>query len=606
MVAAIRRPPSYQAPPWRLVGPWYRWQRPGHPQDGRGSRPSIQKFAGDDFLTGFLERPQYSLKYDPIVDVVNNYDLASAAPGGSMAGKVSTLFKVNSKGEPAGSHEPAFRARLAPSGLRKLYQPAHDRHYLVTCELHCDEPGFPRVGRAQVCQAGFVLRRRKSIVPPGVTAAMINAQTASVHRAEADLHDLLQLSATLDEPLASAALKQATRERQQALADAAGVGDWSALLLLRRNDLAKLRRELDDWYADNGIQVQVQGWFPRQEGGRPSRHLGAWQTLDADAQQADPAQSGETRYPLFALVPDPRETGHDAAGRTFYYGTVPTAGIEHDDQGVARLDDRGTYELRCFVRAHHPCPERAGKQPDCYGPVVWSPPSEAFRVAAPFDVLGAANRPVSIKMPDLRDLAAQAAMRPRGKLSPVRFIQPQQLAPGAGDKGLKDGELRGEAICSFSIPLITIIALFLLNLFLPIVVFLFNLWFLLVFRFCIPPSIQASAGVDAALAVTPPSVDLDVDFAVEVSGVDQLATQLNALLNTSLDVRVRDAAGSLDHPSLAGLSNNALGPLAQSFEDAAGLEPDADGALPPPPPVGTALVYEDPVEPVWPAAGGSA
>ena len=604
MVAVVSRPPVYPTPPWRLVGPWYRWTRPGHPQDGRLSRPSIQKFAGDDFLSGFMHRPQYSLKYDPVIDVVNNYDLVNAGSG--MTGKVSTLFAVNSKGEPAAKHETAYRARLAPSSLRKLFQPAHDRHYLVTCELHCDEPGFPRVGRQQVCQSGFVLRRRRSLVPPGVTAAMIEAQTAPVRKAEADLQELLQLESALDEPLASEALKQATRKRQQDLADAAGVADWQALLAQHLAELALLRRTLDAWYADQGIQVEVQGWFPRVDGGRPSKQLGEWRALDADERQADPAQSGEASYRLFPLVPDPRETGHDAAGRAFYYGTVPTAGIEHDGQGEPRFDDRSTYVLRCFVRQHQPSPARAGKHPDCCGPVVWSLPTEAFRVAAAFDVLGAANRPISIKMPDLRELAAQAALRPRGKLSPVRFVQPQTLAPKIVDNAPVENDPGGGAICSFSIPLITIIALFLLNLFLPIVVFLFNLWFLLVFRFCIPPSIQVSAGIDAALSVTPPSVDLDVDLAVEVSGSLLSADDLHDALRGDLEGRIPDSTGYDDQPDLEDLSNNALGPLTQSFADAASLAPDANGNPPPPPPVGTPLVYEDEVAPVWPGNGGVA
>ncbi|HEX7687160.1 MAG TPA: hypothetical protein VF453_05620, partial [Burkholderiaceae bacterium] len=164
--------------PWRLVGPWYRWTHPGLPADGRASRPAIQMFAGDDFVQAFLQRPQHSLRYDPAIDVVSHYDLVSAVPGGALAAKVSTLFAVNAKGDPAGPGDAKFRARLAPSALRKLFQPTHDRHYLVTCELHCDLPGFPSAGRAGVCQAGFVVRRRRSLVPAGITAGDIDAQAA--------------------------------------------------------------------------------------------------------------------------------------------------------------------------------------------------------------------------------------------------------------------------------------------------------------------------------------------------------------------------------------------------------------------------------------------
>ncbi|HET6789164.1 MAG TPA: hypothetical protein VFH49_14455, partial [Aquabacterium sp.] len=68
---------------WRLVGPWYRWEHPGLPTAGRGSAPAIQKFAGDDFLEGFLAQPQHSLKYDPVIDVVQNQDLVQV-PGATL------------------------------------------------------------------------------------------------------------------------------------------------------------------------------------------------------------------------------------------------------------------------------------------------------------------------------------------------------------------------------------------------------------------------------------------------------------------------------------------------------------------------------------------
>ncbi|MEW5770359.1 MAG: hypothetical protein AB1831_08330 [Pseudomonadota bacterium] len=578
---------------WCLAGPWYRWPRPGDPQDGRGSRPAIQKFAGDDFIAAFLAKPQHSLKYDPVIDVVNNYDLVSARSG--MAGKLATFLKLDASGKPTTGPD-VFRARLAPSDLRKLYQPTHDRHYLVTCELHCEAPGFPAVDRRQVCQAGFVVRRRRSVLPSGMDPQTVTEQAATSRRLEADLLELLNLEATAHDPQLDATLRANAAAKQASLARDAGAADWPTLLATRQAELSAERTRLHHWYDSHGIRVEVDGWFPHTESGKPSRTWGEWRHLaDAAAQTAD-VTSGERTYPLFVLVPDPREQDHDAAGRTLYYGTVPTQDLAHDASGAARFDDQATYEVRCFVRAHHACPGRAGKTPDCTGPLTWSHSSEPYRVAAPFDVLGAANRPITIKMPDLRELAAQAASRPRGRLSPIRFVQPQQMKPKSGGMTASGGEMGGEAICSFSIPLITLIALFVLNLFLPIVVFLFQLWFLLVFRFCIPPSISASAGVDAALAVTPPGVDLDVDFAVKVGGVDQTADQLNALLGASLADTIRDGTGNGDPVDLGAFSNNALGPIDQAFGDAAALQPAADGTITPPP-VGTPLVYETPVTP---------
>jgi len=611
---------------WRLVGPWYRWARPGLPADGLNSQPAIQMFAGDDFIAQFLARPQHSLKSDPLVDVVQRYDLVSA--GSYAAGKVAALFALRANGEPLPRYlkkpngdddksqpnpEPAFRARPAPGSLRKLYQPTHDRHYVVSCELHCDEPGFPRVKREQVCQAGFVLRRRLSTVPVGMTAAQIDAAQGDMRRAEADLYELMQLevaaTATPPDLPADAALRLNARTRQSELAarESPPAG-WAGLLQKRRETAVKRRKEYDDWLVAQKVTVEVQGWFPLLVAGRPSPTQGHWKTFergeaDADPVSRDDSLPGEHVTPLFALVPDPRDTAHDAAGRTLHYGLVPTNSLQSDARGLPRFEDQATYELRCFVRAHHACPPRAGRDPDCNGAVVWSRASEPFRIASPLDVLGSANRPINIKMPDLRDLAAAAATRPRGRLSPVRFIQPQHLSPvGAG------GTMGGAAICSFSIPLITIIALFVLNLFLPIVVFIFNLWFLLVLRFCIPPQIQASADVDVALAATPPGVDLDTDFAIRVANVPKSAGDLATLLRAAMTRRIIEDTGKTDKaPDLAGLSNNALGPVDQSFSDAAALKAaNADDPPPSPPPVGTPLVYEAAVTPVWPRQGAAA
>ena len=73
----------------------------------------------------------------------------------------------------------------------------------------------------------------------------------------------------------------------------------------------------------------------------------------------------------------------------------------------------------------------------------------------------------------------------------------------------------GAAICSFSIPLITIVANFVLRLFLPIVIFVFQLWWMLALRFCISPVFSLSASVAAGLKA---HLDANVDatFAADV------------------------------------------------------------------------------------------
>lgn len=631
MVSTVKASPQAMASTtssnWMLVGPWYRWPQPGLPAAGRLSAPALQKFAGNDFIPSFLAKPQHSLKYDPVVDVVNNFDLVKL----DKTKWSRMLMVLNAKGEPASKtqlagSDPLFISRLAPSNLRKLYQPTHDRHYLVTCELHCDVPGFPRVTREQVCQTGFVVRRRTSTNPDGVALSEITQQQAEPKRQEADLFELYKLAqAGIDaqaryEAATTAAAKTAAldmvanvKTQQLKLAQKEGLGSWADLIQHREAKLEEARTALAKWYSDHHIGVKIEGWFPIMVAGRPSTTFGEWRELNEAAQQGEiwrgDDQPSEHTYPMFSLVPDAREPHHDAAGRTMYYGIVPTTSLQHDMQGQARFDDQFTYEVRCFVRRHEPCLGRVGKQPDCHGPLTWSRPTEAFRVAAPFDVLGSANRPITIKLPDLRELAAQAASRPKGKLSPVRMVQPQHMSTQTDGMALSGGGMGGEAICSFSIPLITLVALFVLNLFLPIVVFVFQLWFLLVFRFCIPPSISASAGLDAALSVTPPSVDLDADFTVKLSGVDTLvkAADLTAeLLGGGAATRMKQDTGLDTKPDLSALSNNTLGNIDQSQLDNKALQANADGSLPPPPPVGEPLVYEDPVVPVWTLAGAKA
>ncbi|HEY0823396.1 MAG TPA: hypothetical protein VGD76_06370, partial [Ramlibacter sp.] len=283
---------------WRLVGPWYRWSDPAVPDAGRLAPPALQKFAGNDFLARFLERPQHSLRYDEVIDVVQERDLVPAKTAGKL---LTTLMPLDAKGEALakGSGSEAYRARLAPGTLRKLYQPTHDRHYLVTCELHCDEPGFPRVARQKVCQAGFVLRRRRSVWPAHVKPQDIEAQAAIVRRAEADLFELLTLKASADDGTRKDSPK--ARARLQKLASDAHHADGNALLAARRAALDKLRQDFAAWQSAHGVRVEIEGWFPDPEA-RTAGPRGEWRKLPAQAQVAD-VDSGEQTFPLFALVP---------------------------------------------------------------------------------------------------------------------------------------------------------------------------------------------------------------------------------------------------------------------------------------------------------------
>src|SRR5262249_2404532 len=146
---------------------------------------------------------------------------------------------------------------------------------------------------------------------------------------------------------------------------------------------------------------------------------------------------------------------------------------------------------------HKPdCPRR-DQAPDCSGEIVWSEPSESYQLAAHNDLIGTAQRPVTIQMPDLAELAAQAAALPVNKFAPVKVVQPQSLNFDVNDGKPSAKGVGIPQICFFAIPLITIVAFFVLKLFLPIVVFLFGLFFLLQLKFCILPSASVSAGLKA-------------------------------------------------------------------------------------------------------------
>jgi hypothetical protein len=513
---------------WLLLGPWYRWASPGVPAAGRASRPAIEKFASARFMEQFLAEPQRSLKYDAEDQV---YTVVGGALRQGRAGA------------------------WVGTGVRKLFLPTHQRFYLVVCELHCDAPGLPGVARGEVAEAGFVVRRRVPRVPPQVRLDLerVAGRMAQVQTRLA--------AASGPDDFAAGGLGQRV---QQALA---GVRAQRRAAL--EEELGDLERQLSRVVAAGGLGLTLQGWFPGED---PDQ--GAWRAVAP----APDALAGERTYPLYPLVPDPAEHRHTAAGRTLYFGVVPTGDRAQDATGAPHLDDRQVYELRCFVRRPRPgCPPEAGK-----GELVWSRASEPYRLAAHHDLDGTAHRPVTVQMPDLPALAAQVAGQPAGRGAGVRMVTPadSQLQFDVDDDGnAANAGLGGAQICFFAIPLITIVATFVLRLFLPIVVFTFGLWFLLKLRFCIPPSFSLDAGLAASLDVDG-DFGLDVDLSVDAT----LALEVGGALAANLGAGAGDALGGSK-----GLTANEQGQLALD------LSPDYSAAAPPdlaaefdPPPAGSA------------------
>lgn len=555
--------------PWKLVAPWYRWQRQLEEENlsPRRTHPVFQKFDQADFVKGFVKDPQHSLVFMDDVDRVFNVSLTKAPdlPEDSpLTSKFTRLFVPNSEsGTPV-----AKDATLVPTGIRKLYLATHKRHYVVVCELHCDAAGFPTVTPDQVCQAGFVMRRRSHQYPKGAKkeAVKILRKITAIH---AEIAYLEQTS-----PARGLAAKRRAQAVQKMIAECT----YQANLRAAKDKLAAAREELSQWRDVNGVTSILEGWIPG-----PFEKIGSWQIVEET-----PQQIVESTSPLFAIFPDPNIPDHSALGKTLYFGAVPTSALETDGRGTAQLDDQTLYEIRCFVRRHKTgCPRR-DEAPDCQGEIVWSAPTEVYKLASHHDLRGTAQQPITIQMPDLGELAAQAASMTVGQFAPVKVIQPQTLNFSVNDGKPESRGIGGKQICYFAIPLITIVAFFVLKLFLPVLVFLFGLFFLLQLKLCILPSIKIEADLDTELKALPPGIEVDAELDVSIGFT---ATKLNLDLQTGAIREVGNEVGDeLPHVGsgdndynikLEDFSNAALLPVGKSIKAASDIPEDqADQAGP--------------------------
>jgi len=134
------------------------------------------------------------------------------------------------------------------------------------------------------------------------------------------------------------------------------------------------------------------------------------------------------------------------------------------------------YTVRIFLRIK---PEN----PACPTQLVWSCPSEPFRIAAWYESAGRPHPPIAL--PDLGNLRALA--KPNASFHvPAGLMNAMQ---GSSLSGMMNGSGGGAGItidwiCGFSIPLITICAFFVLNLFFSLLAIVF--FWLPFFKICIP------------------------------------------------------------------------------------------------------------------------
>jgi hypothetical protein len=481
---------------WLLVAPWYRWPRQAKEKRApRRTRPVLQKYDDSTFVDAFLADPQRSLVWT-VDDRVQK--VTALEPKRLTSGPLKPRLAESAVADP-GKPGRFTRYLATPTTTRKLFLDAHQRFYLVVCELHCDVPGFPRAHTDEVCQAGFVVRRR-----------FVDYPEAAEPEAGAILKELSLLQLKLAKLDRVPSARRATK-RWELLAPQKQNGEVEAERQTLKLAIAKQQNELLQWAKKNGATPAQLGWVAGER-----RHVGSWQVVENE-----PQTLLEETYPLYPLVPDPGDAEHSGQGSTIYFGVVPTGSSDHNPVGASRYDDRHLYEIRCFVRRHKPACPRTLEPNDCNGALYWSLPTEAFQLASHFDPVGTAHRPVNITLPDFPALAAAAAARPIGALAPVAMSQPDNSTlKFSPDVPPKSGSVEPQGqICFLAIPLITIVAWFVLNLFLPIVVFVFGLWFLLRLKICIPPSLAVQAAVDAQLVVDgqlglAAEAGLDVDVAV--------------------------------------------------------------------------------------------
>jgi hypothetical protein len=429
---------------WKLIAPWYRWPQVATAQFGTASstRPDIQKFTTDVYVDRFVHEPQRSYQFSA------NDQVELATPSKMVAGSTA-----------------------------KLFLPTHDRLYLVASELVCVLDGLPAPAADKVCQRGLVVRRSQFVAPAGATGATRLALLKAGVR--------IFLAEHID-PVLSASFPGAKLPTDEDL-EPVIVG----MILRARIAGGHARDVVDAWLTANHASVSTERWSPTSS---------SWEIMTNDQLDADPdrnpIQSIEQVDPMYQLASDGTPT-HDAVARTMFFGAVPTGSTSHDAQHRPRFDSHTVYQLRCFVRRHDcRCPRRTDRR-DCHGEVVWSEVSEPFQLASPSDPIGNGQRKVTVELPNVKELQTRA----RGGRVPVgvRLVSP----PGSGMKfphtnGIPSGggSFGDPDNCFFAIPLITLVATFVLGIFMTIVMFVFQAWWMLKLRFCLSGlSIDMAAGV---------------------------------------------------------------------------------------------------------------
>ena len=228
-----------------LRTPWYERERPRE-REGRDEKLTLRSPVARRPLIQMYDTPQF-------VDALLRDPADSLAFGDDDRWTYPVPVKPTiDKDKPRLA---LATSRLVSTNLRKLYQPVHQRFYVVVVEVFCDSPGLPRAGGHDDITVEFRMRRMHT---------SLTAKGRPARRVAADLVHALAKEQQID-----------TRTPAP---DARDV--WWAHQAWRRQFTEDHKQEL----SEIDCHTDYQQWLTSAKGG------GRWRTL-CDA--GDPVLDGE-------------------------------------------------------------------------------------------------------------------------------------------------------------------------------------------------------------------------------------------------------------------------------------------------------------------------